>query len=190
MNKIVLFASGNGSNVENIIQYFKNNSNISVVAVFSNNEHAKVLERAKHHGISSESFSKTELHDGAVLKKLAMMSPDLIVLAGFLLKFPETIINQFPNKVINIHPALLPNYGGKGMYGKHVHQAILDNNEKQTGITIHYVNEHYDKGEFILQKKVNIENCNTADEIAIKVLELEHKYFPETIGRILEVKTT
>ena len=185
MKKIVLFASGNGSNVENIIQYFKNNSNVSVVGVFSNNENAKVLERAKNHGIHSDCFSKTELFEGAILEKISALNPDLIVLAGFLLKFPEHIIVEYPNKIINIHPALLPKFGGKGMYGKRVHQAILDNKEKETGITIHYVNEHYDEGEFILQKTVNIEDCQNADEIATKVLELEHKHFPETIEKLL-----
>ena len=185
MKKIVLFASGNGSNVENIVQYFKNNSNVSVVAVFSNNQHAKVLERAKNHNIYTESFTKTELNDGTVSLKLSKLDPTLIVLAGFLLKFPESIIKAFPNKVINIHPALLPKYGGKGMYGNHVHQAILDNKEKETGITIHFVNENYDEGEFILQKKVTIEDCTTFEEIAAKVHILEHQYFPKTIEKLL-----
>lgn len=181
----MLFASGNGSNVENIIHYFKNNSNVSVVGVFSNNQHAKVLERAKNHNIYSESFTNIELNDGTVFQKIAELNPDLIVLAGFLLKFPDTIINAFPNKVINIHPALLPKYGGKGMYGNHVHQAILDNKEKETGITIHFVNEHYDEGEFIFQKELNIKNCRTSEEIATKVQELEHKHFPEIIEVLL-----
>ncbi|WNM19535.1 phosphoribosylglycinamide formyltransferase [Flavobacterium capsici] len=185
MKKIVLFASGNGSNVENIIRYFKNNSNVSVIGVFSNNQHAKVLERAKNHNIYSESFTKSELTDGTVFQKIKKLNPDLIVLAGFLLKFPETIIHEFTNKVINIHPALLPKYGGKGMYGNHVHQAILENKEKETGITIHYVNENYDEGKFIFQEKVNIENCSSIEEIASKVQELEHDHFPKTIEKLL-----
>ena len=108
------------------------------------------------------------------------------MLAGFLLKFPEAIINAFPNKVINVHPALLPKYGGKGMYGMHVHQAVLANKEKETGITIHYVNEHYDEGEFIFQKAVSIESCTTAEEIAAKIHELEMDYFPKVIEGLLK----
>ena len=129
MKKIVLFASGNGSNVENIIQYFKNNDTISVVGIFTNNPHAKVIERAKNHEITSFIFDKNQLNEGQVLEEINKLQPDLIVLAGFLLKFPEHIIAHYPNKIINIHPALLPNYGGKGMYGMNVHRAVLENKE-------------------------------------------------------------
>lgn len=184
MKKIVLFASGNGSNVENIIQYFKNNDTISIVGIFTNNLHAKVLDRARKHNIFSVIFNKSELNEGLVLEKINSLQPDLIVLAGFLLKFPEHIIKEYPNKIINIHPALLPNYGGKGMYGINVHNAVLENNEKETGITIHFVNEHYDEGEFISQHKVNIQNCKTAEEIATKVQELEHEFFPKAIEKL------
>ena len=186
MKKILLFASGTGSNVENIIQYFKNNDNVSIVGIFTNNLHAKVLEKAKHHNIPSLVFNKTELNEGFVLEKINKLQPDLIVLAGFLLKFPEHIVAAYPNKIINIHPALLPKYGGKGMYGIKVHQTILENKEKQTGITIHYVNEHYDEGEFIFQQDVNIEDCDSPEAIAVKVQELEHEYFPKTIERLLD----
>jgi len=181
----VLFASGNGSNAEEIIRYFKKNNQGTVVAIFSNKPDAKVLDRAKNHNIPSVVFSKMQLNGGFVLEKLHQFEPDLIVLAGFLLKFPESIVKDYP-KVINIHPALLPKYGGKGMYGMHVHEAVLENNEKETGITIHYVNEQYDEGEFIFQKSINIEDCKTAEEIAQKVHELEHHYFPEVIGRLLQ----
>lgn len=180
----MLFASGNGSNAEEIIIYFKNSENAKVVAIFSNKADAKVLDRAKNHNIPSVVFSKAQLNEGFVLEKLQQFQPDLIVLAGFLLKFPESILKKY-TKVINIHPALLPKYGGKGMYGMHVHQAVLDNKEQETGITIHFVNEHYDEGEFIFQKAVNIENCNTAEEIAHKIHELEHQYFPEVIGKLI-----
>ncbi len=185
MKNIVLFASGNGSNAEEIIRYFKKNNQGTVVAIFSNKPDAKVLDRAKNHDIPTVVFSRAQLNEGFVLEKLYQFQPDLIVLAGFLLKFPENILKEY-SKVINIHPALLPKYGGKGMYGMNVHQAVLDNKEKETGITIHYVNEHYDEGEFIFQKAVNIEDCKTAEEIAQKVHELEHQYFPEVIGRLLE----
>lgn len=180
----MLFASGNGSNAEQIINYFKNSENAKVVAVFSNKADAKVLDRAKNHNIPSVVFSKAQLNEDFVFEKLQQFQPDLIVLAGFLLRFPQSILKVYP-KVINIHPALLPKYGGKGMYGMHVHQAVLDNKEIETGITIHYVNEHYDEGEFIFQKAVNIEDCKTADEIADKIHILEHQYFPEVIAGIL-----
>ena len=185
MKKIVLFASGNGSNAEKIILHFKKSSLANVVTIFTNNPDGKVLEKAKNHQIETVIFKKTDLIDGFVLEILQKTQPDLVVLAGFLLKFPESIINQFPNKVINIHPALLPKYGGKGMYGMNVHKAVLENNEKETGITIHYVNEHYDEGEYISQQKVSIENCTTAEEIAQKVHELEHKYFPIVIEQLI-----
>ena len=133
-------------------------------------------------------FDKNQLNEGQVLEEINKLQPDLIVLAGFLLKFPELIIAHYPNKIINIHPALLPNYGGKGMYGMNVHRAVLENKEKETGITIHYVNEHYDEGEFIAQHKVNIENCTTAEEIAEKIHILEQRHFPIVISEILNYK--
>jgi len=189
MKKIVLFASGNGSNVENIIQHFKNSKVIAVAGVFTNNAQAKVLEKAKNHNVASFVFSKNDLESDLVLQKLQSLQPDLIVLAGFLLKFPEHIIAEFPHKIINVHPALLPKYGGKGMYGMNVHKAVLDNKEKETGITIHYVNEHYDEGEFIFQESVNVENCYSAEAIAAKVQSLEHEYFPKVIEQILNPKS-
>ena len=185
MQKIVLFASGTGSNAEKIILHFKKSSLANVVAVFSNNPHAKVLEIAKFHNIQAIIFDKQALEEGIVLQKINEIHPNLIVLAGFLWKFPENIISKYPNKVINIHPALLPKYGGKGMYGMHVHNAVLENKEKETGITIHYVNENYDEGAFIFQKAVNIEKCKTPEEIASKVQELEHEYFPVIIEQLL-----
>lgn len=185
MKKVVLFASGAGSNAEKIALYFNKKNVASVVKIFSNNPDAKVLEKAKNLNIPTEVFNRQELNDGKVLEKLNQINPDLIVLAGFLWKFPEHIIKEYPNKIINIHPALLPSYGGKGMYGMNVHQAVLENKEKETGITIHYVNEHYDEGEFIFQKSVNIEDCSTADEIADKIHVLEHLYFSEVIEKLL-----
>lgn len=186
MKKILLFASGAGSNVENIIQHFKNNPDIIVVSVFTNNPNAKVLDKAKRHNIPTLIFNKEQLSGDFVQNKVSELKPDLIVLAGFLWKFPEHIIAEYPNKIINIHPALLPKYGGKGMYGMKVHQTVLDNQEKETGITIHYVNEHYDDGEFILQQKVNIEDCKTPEEIVAKIHKLEHQHFPEVVERLLE----
>lgn len=154
--RIVIFASGSGTNTENIIKYFQRTQFAEVVLVLSNKKDAKVLERAQNHGIAAVSFTKDELiSEDGVLKFLKKSELDLIVLAGFLLKFPEIILKAFPNKVINIHPALLPKYGGKGMYGNLVHEAVVKNNEVETGITIHYVNENYDEGTIISQKKVN-----------------------------------
>ena len=185
MKKIVLFASGNGSNVENIIQYFKSNATIFISEIFSNNPDAKVLEKAKNHNIPTVVFNKTELTEGFIENKMEEIQPDLIVLAGFLLKFPEKLVKKYPNKIINVHPALLPKYGGKGMYGMNVHRAILENKEQETGISIHYVNEHYDEGGIIFQKEINIEDCASPEEIAEKVQELEHIYFPQVIEKLL-----
>lgn len=185
MKNIVIFASGTGSNAENIIHYFKNNTLKSVVAVFSNNSNAKVIEKAKKFGVQTVTFNKDELYSDIVLAKLNTFKPDLIVLAGFLLKFPEQIIQEYPNKIINIHPALLPNYGGKGMYGKHVHQAVLDNKETETGITIHFVNENYDEGGIIFQKSISITDCSTFEEVSSKVHQLEQEYFPNVIDQLL-----
>ena len=185
MKKILLFDSGTGSNVENIIQHFKNHHDIIVVGVLTNNPNAKVLDKAKNHNIPTLIFNREQLTEGFVFDKIAEFKPDLIVLAGFLWKMPEEIVKAYPNKIINIHPALLPKYGGKGMYGIKVHQMVLENKEKETGITIHYVNEHYDEGEFIFQQKVAIEDCKTPEDVANKIHELEHKYFPIIIEKIL-----
>ena len=186
MKKIVVFASGSGTNAENIIKYFAQTEIAKVVSVFTNNADAKVIERAKNHQIPVEIFSKNELLERNVLQKIQKIDPDLIVLAGFLLKFPENIIEQYPNKIINIHPALLPKYGGKGMYGMHIHRAIVNNKEKETGISIHYVNENYDEGGIIFQKNVALTDEDTPETVAEKIHELEQKYFPEIIQAVLE----
>ncbi|MBC7643289.1 MAG: phosphoribosylglycinamide formyltransferase [Flavobacterium sp.] len=185
MKKIVVFASGQGSNAQNIILHFKLNTFANVVAIFTNNPDAKVLEIAKKNSIETTIFTKTQLNNGFVLNQLNDINPDLIVLAGFLLQFPEYIINNYNNKIINIHPALLPKYGGKGMYGINVHNAVLASKEKESGITIHYVNKHYDEGKFIFQKSVSILECKSSDEIANKIHELEMEHFPILINKLL-----
>ena len=186
MKRIVIFASGSGTNAENLIKFFHNRDNASVIQVLTNNPRAKVIERCNTHKTSSLSFNRTALYKTShVLDVLKSSQPDLIVLAGFLWKFPETILNEFPNKVINIHPALLPKYGGKGMYGKHVHEAVVANNETETGITIHYVNEHYDEGAVIFQAKCNVDTADTAEDVAAKIHELEMKHFPEIVNELL-----
>ena len=184
MKKIVIFASGSGTNAENIIKYFIPSDKIVVAAVFTNNSAAKVIERAKNLRVSTEIFTKDELKEGKVLQKLNIINPDLIVLAGFLLKFPKNIIESYPNKIINIHPALLPKYGGKGMYGMNIHHEIINNQEKETGITIHYVNENYDEGATIFQKQVSVLACKSAQDVAEKIHELEQKHFPEVIEKL------
>ncbi|MEZ0180879.1 MULTISPECIES: phosphoribosylglycinamide formyltransferase [Flavobacterium] len=186
MKKIIVFASGSGTNAENIIKHFANTEIAKVVSVFTNNASAKVIERAKNHQIPVEIFSKNELLERNVLQKIQKIDPDLIILAGFLLKFPENIIEHYPNKIINIHPALLPNYGGKGMYGMHIHRAIVNNKEKETGISIHYVNENYDEGAIIFQANVALTEEDTPETVAEKIHELEQKHFPEIIQTILE----
>lgn len=184
--KIVIFASGSGTNAENIIQYFKSGNLAEVTLVLSNKKDAKVLERAKTHSIPTLSFTKSELESPeGILAVLKKNEPDIIVLAGFLLKFPACIIAEFPNKIINIHPALLPKYGGKGMYGNAVHEAIVKNKEIDTGISIHYVNEHYDEGAVICQKKVPLSPAETPATVAEKVHKLEYEWFPKIIEELL-----
>ena len=185
MKKIVIFASGSGTNAENIIKHFKSRNTGTVVSVFTNNPNAKVIDRAIKYHLSTEIFSKDELNEGLVLQKINAIQPDLIVLAGFLLKFPESIVETYPNKIINIHPALLPKYGGKGMYGMNVHRAVVENKEKETGITIHYVNENYDEGNIIFQKKAPLLVTDTPEVVAEKIHELEQKYFPSVVEEVL-----
>ncbi len=185
MKKIVIFASGSGTNAENIIKYFKNTNTGTVVSVFTNNPKAYVIERAKNLQVPTEIFTKEDFLDSKVLQNLNSIQPDLIVLAGFLLKFPENIVAQYPDKIINVHPALLPKYGGKGMYGMNVHKAVVENKEKETGITIHYINENYDEGNIIFQKKVTVLITDTPEVVAEKIHELEQKYFPTVIEDLL-----
>ena len=185
MKKIVIFASGSGTNAENIIKYFSNSSKAKVMSVLTNNPSAKVIERASNFSIPTQVFSKQELNEGFLLQKLNLLQPDLIVLAGFLLKIPQNLIDAYPNKIINIHPALLPKFGGKGMYGMHIHQAVVANKEKETGITIHYVNENYDEGAIIFQSSVVLTSADTPENVAVKIHELEQKHFPIVIDKIL-----
>lgn len=186
MKRVVIFASGSGSNAENLIKFFHNSDNASVVQVLTNNPHAKVLDRCKKLKVSALSFNRiafTQTED--VLNILKASQPDLIILAGFLWKFPENILKAFPNKVINIHPALLPKFGGKGMYGMHVHEAVVNNKETETGITIHYVNENYDEGAIIFQAKCDVLPNDTAEDVASKIHELEMKHFPKVVDDLL-----
>jgi phosphoribosylglycinamide formyltransferase-1 len=185
--RIVIFASGSGTNAQNVIRYFQQGEIAEVVLVLTNKKDAKVIERAKNLNVESLFFNKSELLDEkGVLQVLKDINPDLIVLAGFLLKFPESILNNFHNRVINLHPALLPKYGGKGMYGHHVHQAVIEKGEKETGITIHYVNENYDEGKIIFQKSTPLSDRDTPETVAEKIHQLEYKYFPKVIESVLQ----
>ncbi|WP_435623880.1 phosphoribosylglycinamide formyltransferase [Flagellimonas sp.] len=187
MNRIVILASGNGSNAERIATFFADNGKAEIVAILTNKQTAKVIERAKRLQIPAFYFTKTAFsQSNTVVKLLQSLEPDLIVLAGFLWKIPSNIISAFPNKIINIHPALLPKYGGKGMFGSHVHQAVKDNKEMETGITIHYVNENYDEGGIIHQAKVSLESSDDVESIADKVHQLEYEHFPKVIETLLE----
>ncbi|WP_458628361.1 phosphoribosylglycinamide formyltransferase [Winogradskyella sp. PC D3.3] len=187
MKRIVIFASGSGSNAENLIKFFHNSDNASVIQVLTNNPHAKVLDRCKKLNVSALSFNRIAFSKSEdVLNILKTSQPDLIVLAGFLWKFPEFILKEFHNKVINIHPALLPKYGGKGMYGMNVHNAVVDNNETETGITIHYVNENYDEGAIIFQTKCKVSPTDSAKNIAEKIHLLEMKHFPLIVNELLK----
>lgn len=186
---IAILASGSGTNAENIIRYFDKNKLINVALVLSNKKDAFVLPRAENLGIPTFVFSKNELNESdCVLTVLKEYKIDFIILAGFLLRIPEIITNAFPDKIINIHPSLLPKYGGKGMYGEKVHEAVVASGEKESGITIHYVNEKYDEGNIIFQASCKILPSDTADKVAAKVHELEYKYFPTVIEDVLYQK--
>jgi len=187
MKNIIIFASGSGSNAEIIINHFKNSTFAKVVAIFTNKPNAGVIQRAKKHEIPSEVFSKDNFQDEKLLDLIKKYNPDLIVLAGFLLKVPDYLIKNFPNKIVNIHPALLPDYGGKGMYGLNVHKAVFENKEKFSGMTIHYVNENYDEGNIIFQENTDISDCISPEEVALKVLSLEHKNYSVVIEKVLRL---
>lgn len=186
MKRIAIFASGAGSNAKNIIEYFKNSSDVSVSAILSNNPKAGVLTIAKTLGVESFVFDKTQFANTRQINQfLGDHHIDLIVLAGFLWLIPEHLINEYPHRIVNIHPALLPDFGGKGMYGNHVHEAVKISGAKESGITIHFVNTQYDQGGIIFQKAFPIHIDYTADDIANKVHQLEYKYYPKVIEQLL-----
>lgn len=186
MNRIVILASGSGSNAENIISYFKEHPQVKVTAVFTNKISAKVLERCRRLGVPGFFFNKAAFTDTDTLVDLLRgMKTDFVVLAGFLWKIPPSLIEAFPNRIVNIHPSLLPRYGGKGMYGSKVHQAVKANLDTETGITIHYVNEAYDKGAVIFQAKTALLPSDDVDTIAQKVHQLEYKHFPKILENLL-----
>jgi phosphoribosylglycinamide formyltransferase-1 len=182
--RIAIFASGSGTNAQNIFEYFSENENVVVDSMWSNNPDAFALERAKKFGIKTFVFNKNEFRNTSfVVEELQKRKVDLIVLAGFLWLIPMNLIQNF--RIINIHPALLPKYGGKGMYGIKVHHAVVENKDIESGISIHFVNEKYDEGEIIFQAKCPVLPTDSADDVANKVHQLEYKYFPELIEKVL-----
>ena len=185
MKRIVIFASGSGSNAENIIKYFRDTKTAIVTKVLCNNKNAFVFERCKNLEIDCLYFSKHDFLMSDIVLELVKKNADYIVLAGFLLKIPKSLVEAYPNKIINIHPALLPKYGGKGMYGIHVHNAVKENNEPETGITIHFVNENYDEGAIIFQAKTPVFKEDSPSDIASKVHMLEYRYFPRVIEDVI-----
>ncbi|HNZ43287.1 MAG TPA: phosphoribosylglycinamide formyltransferase [Bacteroidales bacterium] len=189
MKKIAIFASGNGSNAENIINHFAGSQSVEIALILCNNSKAYVIERAKNHRIPCMIFKSKELRETpVVLNKLKELNIDFIVLAGFLLLIPTAIIRAFHNRIINIHPALLPKYGGKGMYGGFVHEAVRNSGDTETGISIHFVNEKYDAGAVIFQARCPVTPEDTAETIAHKVHQLEYRYFPEIIEKVIAGK--
>jgi phosphoribosylglycinamide formyltransferase-1 len=186
MHKVVILGSGKGTNARAIIEFFKSNSNVEVVALVSDRPRRGFLDISYDYRINLEIIKGEELADPKWIAHLKLMyRPDLIVLAGFLKLVPPSFIAAFPNRIINLHPSLLPNYGGKGMYGMRVHQAVIDAKEVQSGITIHLVNEHYDEGELIFQATCDVKQDDTPESLSHRIHLLEHKYLPSEIERFL-----
>ena len=183
--KIVVFASGSGSSFENICKRLSKDSFVEISKLYCNNNKAFVVERAKKHGIKSLIFQNEDLTNKRILTDLRKVNPDLIVLAGFLKKIPTDIINEFKHRIINIHPSLLPKYGGKGMFGAKVHEKVIENNDRESGFTVHYVDQNYDEGDIIFQKKFIIKEKDPV-HLAKEVLKMEHKYYPEIILKCLK----
>ena len=183
---IAIFASGSGTNAEQIISHFKGSSTGKIKILCSNKPDAYALVRAQKHNIPTCIFSRDEFYKSdKIIKLLKEENIDLIVLAGFLWLVPVELIRAFPDKIINIHPALLPNYGGKGMYGMHVHKAVIESGDAESGISIHYVNEKYDEGKIIFQARCKIDRDDTPETLAKKIHQLEYEYFPKVIEELI-----
>jgi phosphoribosylglycinamide formyltransferase-1 len=187
MKNVAIFASGEGTNAENLFNYFNNDKRVKIKLVVTNNDSAGIVEKAERHKKNVQIISKTALEEytSQIIEFLKTEKIDIIVLAGFLLKIPEQLVKAFPNQIINIHPALLPKHGGKGMYGHHVHKAVIANKEKESGITVHYVNEEYDKGEIILQETCEVSEAETVESLAAKIRKLEFEFLPKALEKII-----
>ena len=184
--KIAILVSGTGTNAINIIEYFEKNSVAEVVLVISNKTDALAIEKAQNKGVKTVVFNNDSFKkNGMVLDYLMSQSIDFIVLAGFLIKVPNDITHAYPNKIVNLHPSLLPKYGGKGMYGKYVHRAVIEAQESESGISIHFVNEEYDEGAIIFQAKVSVEKGDSVEVLAQKIQQLEHRFFPKVIEQVI-----
>lgn len=186
MKYIAIFASGNGTNAEHIVKYFMNNPGVNVGLILTNNPKAGVLIRAEKLGVETVVFNRDTFYNtNDIVDILEINNIDLIVLAGFLWLVPQNILKNYRNRILNIHPALLPKYGGKGMYGHHVHEAVIGAGEKKSGITIHYVNEKYDDGQIVFQKKLDVLPGDTPDDLASRIHELEYEYYPKVIAKVI-----
>jgi len=187
MKNIAILASGEGTNAENLFKYFADDKRVKIKLVITNNENAGIVEKAERYKKNVQLISKTALNEytNQIIEFLNTEKIDLIVLAGFLLKIPEAFIKAFPNKIINLHPSLLPKYGGKGMYGINVHKAVIQHKETESGITIHFVNEEYDKGEIILQEKCEVSKDDTPENLALKIRKLELEFLPKALEKLL-----
>lgn len=185
MKKLSIFASGGGTNAEKIHEYFKGNNNVVIDTLIVSNKNAGIIERSKNWGCKVVILEKSDFYNSnKIVEFLKNRNTDLIILAGFLWLVPDNLVAAFPNKIVNIHPALLPKYGGKGMYGMNVHRAVEQAKEKESGITIHYINNEYDKGDIIFQASCNVENLK-AEQIAEEVLKLEHHNLSKVIGELI-----
>lgn len=184
--QLAIFGSGNGTNAQRIAEHFSKINDIDINCIIYNKKDAYIAQRAKNLGITAQYFNRKDFFESDnVLRFLQDRGVDYIILAGFLLLVPENLLNAFPNKIVNIHPALLPNYGGKGMYGERVHEAVIAHHEKESGITIHVVDNHYDKGTTLFQAKCEISDTDTPDTLAQKIHKLEHQYFPIVIEKFV-----
>lgn len=186
ITRIAIFSSGSGSNAQKIIEHFQKHPLIDVEVLMSNNPKAYALDRAKALGIPSRVFNRDEFYKTtAIVDELKQLDISWIVLAGFLWLVPEQLVNAFPDRIINIHPALLPKYGGKGMYGMHVHKAVIDAGDKESGISIHFVNPIYDEGKLVFQASCEVDKNDTPEQVSKKVQELEHRHFPKIIEKLI-----
>jgi phosphoribosylglycinamide formyltransferase-1 len=185
MKNLVVFASGNGSNAVRLIEYFEHHSDIRVKAIFCNRPDAPVILRARRNMVPCLVFNQKTLGDETILELLDAFQADYIILAGFLLKVPEHVLKRYPDRVLNIHPALLPKHGGKGMYGQHVHASVLKEGEKESGISIHVVNGEYDEGQILFQAKCAVAPEDTLESLTKKIQQLEHQHFPEVVERYI-----
>ncbi len=185
MTRVAILASGTGSNTKSLIEYFLRNSEIEITAVGTNRKTAGVIEIAESFGVATFHFNKAQMAEGELLAKLYSLNIDWILLSGFLLKIPLEIIDAYDNRILNIHPSLLPKHGGKGMYGMNVHNSVFESDDDKSGMTIHKVTEDYDDGDVVFQVQVDISQCESAEEIASKVLALEHHYYPRIAEAII-----